>query len=109
MIVNLIPNDLMARVCNATMPDEEADAMVEIAALDAADQVRREAQHRRGVEKHSQELDRQRVEAQKLRAESNRLQNEREREAALADQARLRELETKNGPRRGYNYKNSGW
>jgi len=65
--------DVAARVNNAGMPDDEAEALIEAAALSAANEIRERLRHGRQVEKDLHQYRRERDERQQEVAKNNRL------------------------------------
>lgn len=92
--------DVMARCTRADMPDEEAEAMIEAAALSAADQVREQCRIRRQNEKDLYARRRQMDAKQAQVAENNRRRIEAEAEGSRKRTEALRKAEAVNGPRR---------
>lgn len=100
MIVNI--GDAESRVCNAGMPDDEADTMIEQAARLAADEVRSRLRQARQTEldlmAYRRECDGRRDE----NAEANRLAIARQEQESRDRNRILAEAEAVNGPiRRG--------
>lgn len=99
--------DTQARISNAAMSDEDAQALIDAACKLAADEVRQRLSHARQIEIDNQALCRERQARQEAEALANQTRLESERKAGLERQAQLREAENKNGPRRGHF--GSGW
>ena len=99
--------DVQARICNAGLPDEAAEKMIDDACQKAADEVRERLTHARNVEKDLYAMRRERDKNQQLKADSERLRLENERQESLERTAVLKAAEDKNGPRRGHS--GSGW
>jgi len=74
--------DVLARCSRADLPDAEAEAMIEAAALSAADQVRKECRTRRQTEKSVFDLERRMDASQAKVADGNRERIETEAESS---------------------------
>ena len=99
--------DVQARLCNAGLPDEDAQLLIDDACKQAADEVRQRLTHARQIEIDNQSLCREREARQEAEALENLNRLESERKAGLERQAELKAAEDKNGPRRGHS--GSGW
>ncbi len=100
MIVDI--GDVAARVNNAGMNDEEAEALIEGAALSAANEIRERLRHGRQVEKDLYQYRRECDERQQEVAANNRLGIARQEQDSRDRNKILSAAEDINGPiRRG--------
>ena len=100
MPVNI--GDVEARVKNAGMPDEEAEALIEAAALTAADEVRKRLRHGRQTELDLMAYRKECDDRRAVTAENNRLGIARQEQEGRDRNAILSAAEDINGPiRRG--------
>jgi len=99
--------DILPRLCNAGLPDADAEKMIDDACQLAAAEVRQRLTHARKIELDNQALCRERQATQQAEALANQTRLESERQDGLRRQAELKAAEDRNGPRRGH--LGSGW
>lgn len=98
--------DVFARVANVNIPDDEAEAMIEEAALKAAAEVRQHGRLMRANEVERIRSDREREGFQRIEAANSADALARANAGTKERQAELKAAEGKNGPRRGHSFGN---